>query len=210
MYLFDNPVLQRELLANLRMRRAFALQLLYVSLLAALVWVLWPRQEQVDFASPQTGRRRLNTFFIGQFVIVTLMAPTFAAGSVSGEKERKTYEMLLASPLDPTAVLLGKFLSAMFFLSILIISSLPLLVLCYPLGGISITEMFTAYFILLISASTYGLLSIACSTYFRHTAASLVVSYLTILPLAIVTLSLWIALRRQSEHVQLYLSLIHI
>ena len=204
MYLFDNPVLQRELLATLRMRRAFALQLFYVSLLAALVWVLWPRQEQVDFASPQTGRRLLNTFFMGQFVIVTLMAPTFAAGSVSGEKERKTYEMLLASPLDPTAVLLGKFLSAMCFLSILIVSSLPLLVLCYPLGGISVTEMFTAYFILLISASTYGLLSIACSTYFRHTAASLVVSYLTILPLAIVTLSLWIALRRQSEHVQLY------
>ena len=104
MYLFDNPVLQRELLANLRMRRAFAIQLLYVSLLAALVWVLWPRQEQVDFASPQTGRRLLNTFFMGQFVIVTLMAPTFAAGSVSGEKERKTYEMLLASLLDPTAI----------------------------------------------------------------------------------------------------------
>ena len=29
------------------------------------------------------------------------MAPTFAAGSITGEKERKTYELLLASPLRP-------------------------------------------------------------------------------------------------------------
>ena len=39
MYLIDNPVLQRELLVNLRMNRAFALLAVYLSLLGAVVWL---------------------------------------------------------------------------------------------------------------------------------------------------------------------------
>src|SRR5437667_22154 len=37
MYLLENPVLQRELLVNLRMRRAFVLLFAYVALLGAVV-----------------------------------------------------------------------------------------------------------------------------------------------------------------------------
>ena len=37
MYVFENPVLQRELLVNLRMPRAFVLLLVYQVLLAILV-----------------------------------------------------------------------------------------------------------------------------------------------------------------------------
>ena len=43
MYLFENPVLQRELLVNLRMPRAFVLLLLYQVLLAAVVYFAWPK-----------------------------------------------------------------------------------------------------------------------------------------------------------------------
>ena len=41
MYLFENPVLQRELLVNLRMTRAFVLLLFYLGLLAT-GRVAWP------------------------------------------------------------------------------------------------------------------------------------------------------------------------
>ena len=33
----------------------------------------------------------------------------FPAGSITGEKERKTYEMLLASPLRPSTILVGPY-----------------------------------------------------------------------------------------------------
>ena len=51
--------------------------------------------------SSGVARRLFDIFFLGQFFLVALMAPTFAAGSITGEKERKTYELLLASPLRP-------------------------------------------------------------------------------------------------------------
>src|SRR5262249_55445238 len=102
----DNPVLTRELLVTLRSPRSFILQLLYVSPLGALVYYRWPGGEgggrQV---SPGVARRLFDIFFLGQFFLVALMAPAFAAGSITGEKERKTYEMLLASPLRPGTIL---------------------------------------------------------------------------------------------------------
>ena len=91
MFLIDNPVLQRELLVNLRMNRAFALLLVYVGLLGLVVYAAWPSQQRLDLTnSPEEATRLVNMFFLGQYVLMSLMTPSFAAGTITGEKERKT------------------------------------------------------------------------------------------------------------------------
>ena len=45
-------------------------------------------------------------------VMKKFKTPSFAAGSITGEKERKTYEMLLASPMRPGAIVTGKLFAA--------------------------------------------------------------------------------------------------
>jgi ABC-type transport system involved in multi-copper enzyme maturation permease subunit len=192
MYLLDNPVLQRELLINLRMKRAFVLLLLYQGLLATVVYFAWPRESRLDLTTnPEAARRLVDLFFLGQYVLASMMAPSFAAGSITGEKERKTYEMLLASPLRPSAIVLGKLLAALTHLAILIFTSLPIVMLCLPLGGVHPSELAAAYLALVVSVATFGMISVACSSFFRRTAASLVVSYLLILPLALVGALFW-------------------
>src|SRR6187431_2427309 len=195
MYVLENPVLQRELLVNLRMGRAFVLLLLYQMLLGAVVYFAWPQDTRVDLtagsASVQQTKRLVNLFFVGQFVLASMMAPSFAAGSITGEKERKTYEMLLASPLRPFAIVIGKMVASLTHLAVLIFSSLPIVMLCLPLGGVSLYEVLAAYLGLIVSVLTFGAISVACSSYFQRTAASLVVSYLLILPLAMVGVLTW-------------------
>ncbi len=138
----DNPVLTRELLVNLRSPRAFVLQLIYVLFLGAVVYFYWPPIPKGAGRSGRGVARRLfELFFLGQFFLVALVAPTFAAGSITGEKERKTYEMLLASPLKPSKILTGKLLSSLSYLVVLILSSLPLMILCFLLGGILLSEI---------------------------------------------------------------------
>jgi ABC-type transport system involved in multi-copper enzyme maturation permease subunit len=194
MMLRDNPVLTRELLVNLRSPRAFVLQLIYISLLGSVVYFAWPSGEgttlQVSSGKAQQAQRLFELFFLGQFFLVALMAPTFASGSITGEKERKTYEMLLASPLQPTTILVGKLLSSLTYLVILILSSLPLMIMCFLLGGILLSEIARAYLVLILAAGTFGLLSLAASSYFGRTSSALVVSYLIILPLALLCVSL--------------------
>jgi len=203
MYFLDNPVMQRELLVNLRMGRAFFFLLLYQVLLGAVVLIAWPRPEAgkldltADSEHAQETRELVNLFFQGQFVLASLMVPSFAAGTITGEKERRTYEMLLASPLRPSAIVLGKLVASLSHLAILIFASLPIVMLCLPLGGASFYEVLAAYFALFVSICTFGMISVACSAYFARTSASLVVSYLLILPLALTGAVLWRVLEDQ-------------
>ncbi|MEZ6110366.1 MAG: ABC transporter permease subunit [Pirellulaceae bacterium] len=195
MYLVENPVLQRELLVNLRTPRAFILLLVYQALLATVVYFAWPQETRLDVTDNPTSARNLaDLFFLGQYILASMMAPSFAAGTITGEKERKTYELLLATPLRPAAIVLGKMIASLAHLAVLIFASLPIIMLCLPLGGIHFSEMLAAYFALLMSVLMFGMIGVACSSYFKRTAASLVVSYLLILPLAMIGALLWRAL----------------
>jgi ABC-type transport system involved in multi-copper enzyme maturation permease subunit len=205
-YLIENPVLQRELLVNLRMRRAFVLLFCYNALLGAMVYYAWPRHDQIDITNPEASKRLVNLFFLGQYLLSSLMAPSFAAAAITGEKERKTYEMLLASPMRPGAIVLGKLLASLAHLTLLIFSSLPIVMLCLPLGGTSPYEVLAVYFAIVLSTITFGLISLACSSYFKRTAAALVVSYLVILPLALFGLLFWYMFSGAGATARLFLS----
>ncbi|MCH1495441.1 MAG: ABC transporter permease, partial [Rubripirellula sp.] len=192
MYLRENPVLQRELLVNLRKHRSFFLLTIYQAVLACIVLIAWPQDLTMDLTTPPASAQNLsNLFFIGQYLIASLMAPSFAAGAISGEKERSTYEMLLASPLRPGAIVLGKMIASLTHLLLFAFASIPIIVLCLPLGGISVYEVLGAYFGLIVSIVLFGAISVFCSSYFSKTSHSLVVSYLVILPLAIGAILFW-------------------
>ena len=195
MYLFENAVLQRGLLTNLRMGRGFVLLFAYNALLGTVVYFAWPQDIRLDLTTnPEASQRLVNLFFLGQYILASLMTPSFAAGAITGEKEKKTYEMLLASPILPSAIVLGKLISSLAHLAILIFASLPIVMLCLPLGGVSPWEVLAAYFGLIVSVVTFGMISIACSSYFQRTASALMVSYLLILPLALLGIGTWMGL----------------
>jgi ABC-type transport system involved in multi-copper enzyme maturation permease subunit len=186
MFLVENPVLQRELLVNLRMTRAFVLLLVYIALLGLVVYVAWPSQARLDLSRrPEEASRLVALFFLGQYALVSLMVPSFAAGTITGEKERQTYEMLLASPMRPGAVVLGKLLAALCHLAVLVFCSLPIVMLCLPLGGVSPYEVLATYIGMAASVTLFGMICVAASSYFTRTIAALVVSYLVILPLTL-------------------------
>lgn len=199
MYFRDNPVLQRELVVNLRMTRGFLLLFAYVALLGLLVYAAWPADQTLDLARPEEAKKLVNLFFFGQYLLVSLMTPSFAAGAITGERERESYEMLLASPLRPGAIVLGKLAASLTPLAELMICSLPIVMLCLPLGGVSLYEVLAAYFAMMCSVALFGMISLWCSSFFNRTSASLVASYMLILPLAMAGVLLWNALTRVGE-----------
>lgn len=199
--MLENPVLQRELLVNLRMPRAFVLLLVYQVALAAVVYFAWPKDNiRLDLTNTTGSSSQLvDLFFLGQYILASLMAPSFAAGAISGEKERMTYEMLLASPIRPESIVMGKLVAALTHLAILIFASLPIVMLCLPLGGVSLYEVLAAYLALIASMITFGMISVASGSFFSRTSSSLVVSYLLILPLALMGVLFWASLSSFGE-----------
>jgi ABC-type transport system involved in multi-copper enzyme maturation permease subunit len=199
MYLFENPVLQRELVVNLRMKRSFLLLFAYVAFLGLLVYAAWPAEQRLDLSDSDKAKPLVNLIFLGQYLLMSLMAPSFAAGAITGEKERKSYEMLIASPVPPGAIVLGKLAASLCPLAELMFCSLPIVMLCLPLGGVHFSEVAAAYFAMIMSVSLFGMVSLWCSSFFERTSAALVVSYMLILPLAMVGVLLWQALEQLGE-----------
>ncbi len=80
MYIFENPVLQRELLANLRMGKAFVLLLVYLALLGGVVYLAWPADRQLDLTrNPESSKLLIQLFFLGQYLLASLMTPSCAS-----------------------------------------------------------------------------------------------------------------------------------
>jgi len=70
---------------------------MYQVLLAAVVYFAWPTENvRLDLSDSSSSSVLVDLVFLGQYILAALMAPSFAAGSIAGEKERMTYEMLLA------------------------------------------------------------------------------------------------------------------
>ena len=199
MYFLENPVLQRELISNLRMAKGFLLLAAYILLLGLLVYAAWPEAQKVDMVQSAKAKPLVSLFFFGQYLLVSLMTPSFAAGTITGEKERESFEMLMASPLRPGAIVLGKFIACLTPLAELMICSLPIVMLCLPLGGVSMYEVLAAYVAMVFSVGLFGIISLWCSSFFVRTSAALAVSYLLILPLAMVGVLAWQALEQSGE-----------
>ncbi len=201
MALLENPVLNRELLVNLRTNKSFALLAAYQFILACVVYFAWPHEgTTIDLSlGNQRNALLIDTLFLSQFVLTALIAPSFAAGGITGEKERKTYEMLLASPIQPMAIVFGKLVASFTHLAILVFASLPIVMLCLPMGGVSIYEILVQMLVVLVSMTTFCTISLACSSYFARTTASLSISYLIILILSGLTLSVWYLLRDDGQ-----------
>ena len=199
MYLFENPVLQSELVSNLRTSKGFILLAAYLALLGLLVYAAWPDAERIDMVQSAQAKPLVGLFFLGQYLLMSLMAPSFAAGAITGEKERKSFEMLMASPLQPGAIVLGKLAASLTPLAQLMICSLPIVMLCLPLGGVSPYEVLAAYIAMIFSIGLFGMVSLWCSSYFMRTSAALVVSYLLILPMALAGVLIWQAMGQLGE-----------
>ena len=150
-------------------------------------------------ANSEEAIKLVNLFFLGQYLLMSMMAPSFAAGTITGEKERESYEMLMASPLKPGAIVIGKFMASLTPLAELMICSLPIVMLCLPLGGVHPYEVVAAYFAMIASVALFVMVSLWCSSYFMRTASSLAVSYLLILPLAMLCVLIWQALQQIGE-----------
>jgi ABC-type transport system involved in multi-copper enzyme maturation permease subunit len=115
-----------------------------------------------------------------------LVGPVFSAGSVTGERERETLELLLTTILSPWQILWAKLVSG------LRVSSVLTLFLVWPLilACVMVTKYWTnlpamVWYLLIIvmSCITTGTLALFCSVLFRKTSVSLMTAYLLVIVL---------------------------
>ena len=119
-----NPVLRKDLLGLLRLKRVAAIQFLFVLALGTAVLFSWPRGGVLSM-SARSSDDLLMALIMGQVIVMILAVPGLAAVSITGKREAGTLEMLYASRLSAVQIVVGKVLSAISFPLLLMISALP-------------------------------------------------------------------------------------
>jgi ABC-2 type transport system permease protein len=179
--LLDNPLISKDAVSRMRTWRAPVTLTIYLGLLSAFGYASF-----VTTALMAPGQRA-GSALIGagvfsylafiQLSLVSLFAPALAAGAISGERERQTFDVLLVSRMTATAIVFGKLVSSVAFMLLLILSALPLFAAVFLFGGIDFEQFLVTQLLTVTTAVSIGAVSLFLSAAFRRTLSSTVVSY---------------------------------
>ncbi len=155
-----NPILVKDLRSRMRGARTYILLTIYLLILAGvalLLYVAIARDIGNELnAGRQIGRALFFTISTVALIEVCLITPVLTSGSIAGEKERQTYDLLVASLLTPWQIVWGKLVSALAFALLLIVAIVPVMSLAFLFGGIGLTEVLIAIVGLVVTALLYA------------------------------------------------------
>jgi hypothetical protein len=128
---------------------------------------------------------------VSQLLLVSFIAPALTAGAISLEREKQTLDLLIATPLRPGAIVVGKLLSALAFVVLMILAGIPVSALVLMYGGVTIDDILRQQVVLFASAIGLGVIGLFISALLKRTQAAIVLTYCVLLALTIGTLLVW-------------------
>ncbi len=191
----NNPIFAFSAIRRMRSARTPLLITLYSLLLALLAY--FTVYGRFMGATVTLGDMRLSVdgyayMIMLQFALLVLVAPAMTAGSISGERERQTLDLLLVTNTGAVKLVLGKLLESFGFLALMVMCSLPMLSLVLITGGATFAQVLVSVAFLLLTALAALSVGLVCSSLFQRTVTATVMSYLSVFALGIVTLlPLW-------------------
>jgi ABC-2 type transport system permease protein len=187
----SNPLLIKELRGRMRGPRAFIVLTVYLLLLScftSIIYFAYTTSARGPGGGPDMAYLGKVIFFsvvVIQIFMVAFITPAFTAGAISGERERKTYELLRATLLSARRFIFGKLSSALTYMLLLILAAVPLESLAFVLGGVIVEELAVALLVLLITAFGFAAMGMFFSSFGRTVLVSTVLTYVAALMLTI-------------------------
>ena len=119
-----------------------------------------------------------------QAAVTFAIVPLIACGSLAGEKERNTLELLILTKLSLRGIVVEKFCALFVSVGILQFLALPLLALTYPMGGVEVMSVMAAFIELACAAAIALAWAIFCSCW-AYTTYGAIWAYLAPAPLVL-------------------------
>jgi ABC-type Na+ efflux pump permease subunit len=179
------PVLFYDLVRSARRMRFVVVRTMYAMFVGFVIcWIYfivsvrrsdW-RMSASEMSAFATGI--LYTFLSIQFITVVLLTPAYTAGAIAEEKERKTLEFILATDLRNREVILGKMVSRLLNLSLLLLAGVPILAFLQFLGGVDIGVVMAGFVATGLTMFSLAGLSMLNSVLCRRARDAIVMTYL--------------------------------
>lgn len=222
----------KELRGRMRGRRAFVVVTIYLALLSLLAFAVYVYLKQTAVASTTTivdpgfgrpgmpfpgegnvtssgtalsaaiGHAMFGALLAVETLLIMVLAPAFTTGAISLEREKQTLDLLVTTPLSTLGMVVGKLISALSYVFLLIIASIPLASLVFVFGAVGPEDLVRGYLVLFAVAFGMGAVGLFISALTKRTQTATVLTYVLVLVLTVGTVALhqfWlVAARRPS------------
>ncbi|HEX2626683.1 MAG TPA: ABC transporter permease subunit [Candidatus Limnocylindrales bacterium] len=189
-------IVVKELRGRMRGRRAFVILTIHVLLLAVFAWMFEQINEdtvarmgsyggQATFGSAMVGRGVFSGLMMLQTLMIAVLAPAATAGAISSEREHQTLELLTVTPISSIAIVVGKLFSALAWVFVLVLASIPVTALVFVFGGVAPDDVIRGYAVLLATVVGLGSIGIFFSALTRRTGASTGLTFVATLVLMV-------------------------
>ncbi|HEY4330743.1 MAG TPA: ABC transporter permease subunit, partial [Phycisphaerae bacterium] len=163
-----NPILLRVVTAGgRRLRHAFTrwgyLALLILVLLIAMVTSSTGSSSLSDYAKASSNVFSWISYV--QLGMICLLAPVFCAAAITQERDSRTYNILLATPLTNAQIVLGSLFSRLYYVVALLLSGVPVFAITLLYGGVTASSIALSFAIALSTAFFTGSLAIAIAVF---------------------------------------------
>ena len=191
----------KELRGRMRGRRAFVILTIYLLLLGGFAWMVELIAERAyssgfggtaAFASASIGQGIFAALLMLETLQVAFLAPSATAGSISLEREKRTLDLLVVTPISSLAIVFGKLFSALIYVWLLIAASIPLTAVVFVYGGVAPEDVLRGYLVLIVTALGFGALGLLASSLVKRTQAATAISIFGVLFVSIGTVFLLI------------------
>jgi ABC-type transport system involved in multi-copper enzyme maturation permease subunit len=193
-----NPILVRVVFAGGKRLRHLWIRTGYLAVLtvAVIVGVLIAQSQAGGGASlaalAKSATRVFEYISIVQMGMVCVLAPVFAAGAITQERDAQTYHILLATPLSNAQIVLGSLLSRLYFVIVLLLASVPLFCIMMVWGGVTGREIILTLALCVATATVTASVAIAVSVMKVGTGRTIFSFYLAI---GLYLMGVWAAAR---------------
>jgi ABC-2 type transport system permease protein len=174
----------KELRGRMRGRRAFVILTLHLLVVAGFAWMIETFAERVyanSFSgslsvSADIGRELFAAIVMLLTLTVLVLAPASTAGAISMEREKQTLDLLTTTPISSLAIILGKLISALSWVLLLLLASIPVTALVFTFGGVGPEDLVRAYVVLVATALVFGSIGLFVSALVKRTQAATVIN----------------------------------
>ncbi|MCP1143208.1 ABC transporter permease [Lysinibacillus endophyticus] len=187
---FSNPVLLKELKLRFRAFKSFSGLMFYLAVLCIFVagfLLIYTQFSGTGFFRPSDSFTMFAVLSVLQMGLVMFITPGLTAGAISTEREKQTLNILLTTTQSSTQIIVGKLLSSVVFLVLMLVAGLPLYSLVFLFGGVSPSQFITIFLFYLVTLIAIGSIGIMFSTITKRTIVSMIATYGAMIFLAGIT-----------------------
>lgn len=200
------PIFDKELRVSSRRKRNYILRFAYLAILLAVTLFIW--EDEVRWGTgnlayqssrlSQAGLMITAAVVIFQFYAAQILSVIMLSNSISDEVYNKTLGALMSTPINSFQIVMGKLLSKLLQIALLICLTLPILGIIRVFGGVPWEYLIRSLCITFTAVIFAGMVSLNLSIGHKHTYVVIILAFirLVILYIALPIFAVWVA----SEH----------